>query len=47
VWRGGRTPVASLFLAGRSSAASPFLLGASGSLAAHGIIADLKAGPAR
>ena len=46
-WRGGRTPIASLFLAGRSSAAAPFLLGASGSLAARAIIADLRAGPAR
>lgn len=44
-WRDGRTPIASLFLAGRSSAASPFLLGASGSRAAHAILADL--GPAR
>jgi phytoene dehydrogenase-like protein len=46
-WRGGRTPIASLFLAGRSSGASPFLLGASGSLAARAIIADLKTGTAR
>jgi phytoene dehydrogenase-like protein len=46
-WRDGRTPIASLFLAGRSSGASPFLLGASGSLAARAIIADLKTGTAR
>jgi phytoene dehydrogenase-like protein len=42
-WRDGRTPIASLFLAGRSSAASPFLLGAAGDLAARAVIADLKA----
>ena len=46
-WRDGRTPIASLYLAGRSSGASPFLLGASGSLAARAIIADLKTGTAR
>jgi phytoene dehydrogenase-like protein len=46
-WRDGRTPIASLFLAGRSSGASPFLLGASGSLAARAIIADLRTGTAR
>lgn len=46
-WRDGRTPIGSLFLAGPSSGASPFLLGASGSLAARAIIADLKTGAAR
>lgn len=46
-WRDGRTPIASLFLAGRSSGASPLLLGASGSLAARAIIADLKTGTTR
>jgi len=46
-WRDGRTPIASLFLAGRSSGASPFLLGASGNLAARAIIADLKTGTTR
>src|ERR1700704_2670702 len=46
-WRDGRTPIASLFLGGRSSGASPFLLGASGSLAARAIIADLRTGTAR
>ena len=46
-WRDGRTPIARLFLAGPSSGASPFLLGASGSLAARAIIADLKTGTAR
>ncbi|MEA2825040.1 MAG: hypothetical protein QOF03_1522 [Alphaproteobacteria bacterium] len=46
-WRDGRTPIASLFLAGGSSGASPFLLGVSGSLAARAIIADLRAGTAR
>jgi phytoene dehydrogenase-like protein len=46
-WRDSRTPIASLFLAGRSSGASPFLLGASGSLAARAIIADLKTGTTR
>jgi hypothetical protein len=45
-WRDGRTPIASLFLAG-SSPASPFLLGASGERAARAIIADLKIGTAR
>ena len=46
-WRDGRTPIASLFLAGGSSGASPFLLGASGRLAARAIIADLRTGTAR
>jgi phytoene dehydrogenase-like protein len=45
-WRDGRTPIASLFLAG-SSPASPFVLGAAGERAARAIIADLKTGTAR
>src|SRR6185312_10565023 len=43
-WRGGRTPIASLYLAGPSAAASPFFLGMSGERAARAVIHDLKAG---
>jgi phytoene dehydrogenase-like protein len=43
-WRDGRTPLASLYLAGPSAAPSPFFLGLSGERAALAVINDLTAG---